>query len=187
MSTRLSMRMTCALLAGVAATVGFATPVVAQSSDLSSSFSKPSKPEAPKPSEKPAEKPAEKPTSEAPTPPAPDANKQSEAVLGKGYKATTKCEGRDGIFNFEFTAPEAAFYHVVLHDIYNLQEQPIAVVDRWVNEGEKVTFRKEIVQRHPLVLISSRVQRNTDDYGNSPLISKDSVSIGPCVYPGKEL
>ena len=93
MSTRLSMRMTCALLAGVAATVGFATPVVAQSSDLSSSFSKPSKPEAPKPSEKPAEKP----TSEAPTPPAPDANKQSEAVLGKGYKATTKCEGRDGI------------------------------------------------------------------------------------------
>ena len=86
MSTRLSMRMTCALLAGVAATVGFATPVVAQSSDLSSSFSKPSKPEAPKPSEKPAEKP----TSEAPTPPAPDANKQSEAVLGKGYKATTK-------------------------------------------------------------------------------------------------
>ena len=75
MSTRLSMRMTCALLAGVAATVGFATPVVAQSSDLSSSFSKPSKPEAPKPSEKPAEKP----TSEAPTPPAPDANKQSEA------------------------------------------------------------------------------------------------------------
>ena len=49
MSTRLSMRMTCALLAGVAATVGFATPVVAQSSDLSSSFSKPSKPEAPKP------------------------------------------------------------------------------------------------------------------------------------------
>ena len=183
MSTRLSMRMTCALLAGVAATVGFATPVVAQSSDLSSSFSKPSKPEAPKPSEKPAEKP----TSEALTPPAPDANKQSEAVLGKGYKATTKCEGRDGIFNFEFTAPESAFYHVVLHDIYNLQEQPIAVVDRWVNEGEKVTFRKEIVQRHPLVLISSRVQRNTDDYGNSPLISKDSVSIGPCVYPGKEL
>ena len=178
MSTRLSMRMTCALLAGVAATVGFTTPVVAQSSDLSSSFSKPSKP---------SEKPAEKPTSEAPTPPAPDADKKSEAVLGKDYKATTECEGRDGIFNFEFTAPESAFYHVVLHDIYNLQEQPITVVDRWVNEGDKVTFRKEIVQRHPLVLISSRVDRNTDDYGKSPLISKDSVSVGPCVYPGKEL
>lgn len=179
MSTRLSMRMTCALLAGVAATVGFATPVVAQSSDLSSSFSKPSKPEAPKPSEKPAEKP----TSEAPTPPAPDANKQSEAVLGKGYKATTKCEGRDVMLTVEFTAPEPAFYHVALHDMYNLQEKPLVVVDRWVNKDEKVTFKGVAPQRHPLALVSTRVEQ----YNYSPLISTDSLGAGPCVYPGKEL